>query len=292
MKRRSSAEKDDQGFVLISVIWIAGLLAVLATAFVLTTRSHTLIARNVSFNTKAEYIADAMARFTALQLAMQAGGGAINSNGEKKFCQWSLDATVAYSTQDQAGLIDLNVGSQELISAFLSGVTKSGTNVTNLMNALQDFRDPDAVKQSGGAEPTLYQGKYFGPKNAPFSTLSEVDQMPEFSGEMFSSIAPFVTVYSQLPGVDFSKTPEPLLKILHASGRNDPAMSKFASPTPAKVFAIDVVVQTKQKSRFFRRVVISLVLQPDRPFAVLSWERGREAGDWQFPDTPQRACLN
>jgi hypothetical protein len=251
-----------------------------------------LAARNVLFNTKAEYIADAMARYAAFELAMRVGEGLINTNGETTYCQWSQDAIVAYTIQDQTGLIDLNVGSLELISTFLRGLTKSEPDVSNLVNALQDFRDPDTVTQSGSAEPTFYKSKSSGPKNSPFSTISEVDQVPEFSGELFDRIEPFVTVHSQQPGIDFSKTPDSLLKILGAVGRNDPAVNKFASPSPAKVFAIDAVVQTRQKSRFYRRALISLVLQPDRPFAILAWERGKETDSWHFPNVLQNGCLN
>ena len=57
---------NDKGFVLVSVIWIAGLLAVLATAFRISVRSHILAGRNIVQGERARYLADGMVEFMAL----------------------------------------------------------------------------------------------------------------------------------------------------------------------------------------------------------------------------------
>lgn len=282
---RKISHNADDGFVLVAVIWIAGLLAVISTAFVVTVRSHTLLARNVVFNTKAEYVADGMAKAVALKLAAHVG---LDRSGVITFCHWSSDISVAWRIQDQAGLVDLNTASPQVMAALLAGLGLQKLGVSDVV----DFRDPDNIAIGGGAEPPNYNGKSYGPKNAPFALTAEVDQLPGIDDQSFKLLLPLVTVQSQQQGFDPTVAPENLIKILGASGRTDPLLTIFSSPSGQKNFSIDVVVQTKQKARFYRKVGVTLLLQPDRPYAVLSWERGRDSNEWTFPATIQQSCIN
>jgi general secretion pathway protein K len=294
--KNASAPTADQhaedGFVLVAVIWMAGLLAVISTAFVLTVRSHTLIARNLVYNGKAETIADGMVKLAALRLVGQATGGTIKFNGEHSFCQWSSDAMIGLAVQDQGGLVDLNVASPDLLNALFKGLAQSQAETDSLIAELQDYRDPDSQSASGESEPSNYPGKNFGPKNAPFSIVEELDQVPGVNAALFEKLLPLVTVQSQQPGFDLSRAPKELLAALGATSPTDPQLQRFSSPSAYKLFAVDVVVETKQNARYYRHAMIALVLQPDRPFAILSWQQGRNTDDWQFPETAQSPCIN
>ncbi len=285
----SNSTSREDGFVLVAVIWIAGLLAVIATAFALTVRSHTVLARNTVFNTKAEYVADGMAHMLALKLAALSGDVNLDRSGVFSFCQWSPEILVAWRIQDQAGLVDLNTASPQLLAAFFKGL---GLQSHRLAADLIDFRDPDSASAEGGTEPKIYEGKSYGPKNAPFAMTAEIDQLPEIDEGSFKLLLPFLTVQSQQQGFDPTVAPEQLLKLLGASGRTDPVLTGFSSPSAHKTFSIDVLVETKQKARFYRQANVTLLLQPDRPFAMLSWQRGRDGSDWIFPQTVQQACIN
>jgi type II secretory pathway component PulK len=85
MAFRIEGSKTEDGFVLVAVIWLAGLLAIMATGFMITVRSHTLSARNLVFNSKAEYLADGMVMLTALQLTDQSANSKMNFAGEPSF---------------------------------------------------------------------------------------------------------------------------------------------------------------------------------------------------------------
>jgi Tfp pilus assembly protein PilX len=50
---------SNRGIALISVLWITGLLAVMAASFASSTRTETRLARNQEENAKAEALADA-----------------------------------------------------------------------------------------------------------------------------------------------------------------------------------------------------------------------------------------
>jgi general secretion pathway protein K len=283
------SDGDEDGFVLIAVIWIAGLLAVIATAFVLTVRSHTLVARNTVFNTKAEYAADGMARMLALKLAADLGHPSLDRRSVVTFCRLSPQILVAWRIQDQGGLVDINTASPQLIVALLKGL---GLQADRLATDLTDFRDPDSLTADGVVEPKIYEGKSFGPKNAPFALTAELDQLPGADDRAFKRLLPYVTIQSLQQGFDPVVAPEKLLKLLGAKGQIDPMLGAFTSPSAQRAFSIDVVVEIEQKARFYRKTNIALLLQPDRPYAILSWEHGQDSSDWIFPETVQLPCIS
>lgn len=268
---------------------MVGLLAVVATAFAITVRSHTLAGSNIVYNTRAESVADGMALATALRLATAASATGIPKlNGEANYCRWSDDISVAISVQDQGGLVDLNTASPELFSALLQGLGADGAKSVEIIAALQDFRDPDSQSASGSAEPAVFAGKSYGPKNAPLAIPEEIDQVPELDDALFHKLMPLVTVYSQQPGIDLSRAPKQLLDLLGV-GESD---LRFASPSPAKTFSIDVIVELKNGSRYRRQAFISLLQQPERPFAVLAWRRGGDTGDTSTLPAGGPPCFN
>ncbi len=286
----SSDSRDaDAGFALISVIWIAGLLAVVATAFAITVRSHTLAGSNVIYNTRTESVADGMALATALRLAVPANAAEpLKLNGEASYCQWSDGIAVSISIQDQGGLVDLNTASPDLFKTLLQGLGADEAKSTEILVAFQDFRDPDSQSASGGIEPENFPGKAYGPKNAPLAIPEEIDQVPELDDALFHKLMPFVTVTSQQPGIDLSSAPQKLLDLL---GNRDAALH-FASLSPAKTFSIDVTAELKNGSRYRRQALVSLLRQPDRPFAILAWRRGGDSGETPPLPVNGPACIN
>jgi general secretion pathway protein K len=290
--KRKILSGDRSGFVLLAVIWMAGLLAVISTAFVVTVRSHTLIARNVVYNSKAGYIADGMVKFSALQLVTENSDRKSNLSGETRFCQWSRNVIVGIRIQDQGGLVDLNIASPDLILALFRGVSLSPSEASDLMAALQDYRDPDLKNVTGGVEPVTYPGKVFGPKNGPFAIIEELDQLPGMNNALFKQLMPLVTVHSQQTGFDLTRAPKTLISALGGNSAADLLLARFSSPSAYKIFAIDAVVETKQNAHYFRHAIVALVLQPDRPFAILSWQHGLNVDDWSFPKSDQKPCFN
>jgi general secretion pathway protein K len=286
MARLHANSKTESGFVLVAVIWLVGLMAVVATAFILTVRSHSLILRNVVTNTKAQYVADAMVRAKAWNLSI---GLQMKLNGEIDFCRWSKDVQVGYRIQDQAGLVDLNMAWPDLMFELFSGLGQSPRQSDILLKALNDFRDPDLVSVNGSAEPINYPNKSFGPKNAPFALAAEIDQLPQVSDELKEQLLPLVTVYSPQQGFDATRAPSDLLRILNIHSADG---NRFGSPSPSKIFAIDVVAKTEAGAKFYRKAIVELILQPDRPFTILEWQQGRDASNWTFPKSDAKPCIN
>jgi general secretion pathway protein K len=287
------AEPDHQdGFVLIAVIWIAGLLAVAATAFTISVRVQTLAGRNAVYGAQAEAVADGLARLSAFRLATLAGPDAtLKTNGEVAQCIWPPNITATIAIQDQGGLVDLNTASPVLVGKMLSGLGIDAARADGIINALQDFRDPDAQSLASGLEPDVYPGKAYGPKNAPFDVVEEIDQIPEIDDAAFRKLLPLVTVSSQQTGIDLAKAPASLLNALGAEDNDTTRLAAYSSPSPAKNFAVDVMVRLSNGTRYHRHALISVLRQPDRPFAILAWQRGPGMAVDAASTPPQTPCL-
>jgi general secretion pathway protein K len=89
------------------------------------------------------------------------------------------DAAVAIAVTDVGGLVDLNAASASLLEWLLRGLGVAPDKAVALAAAIVDFRDEDDVPAVNGAESAAYHaaGLAHGPKNAPFETLTELDQV-------------------------------------------------------------------------------------------------------------------
>ena len=278
---------------MVSVIWIAGLLAVMATAFTIGIRSYTLVGRNVILGERAEAIADGMALLWALKLSsFEVAGNPQMVSGKPSTCRWFSTATATITMQDQVGLVDLNTASPPLLDKMFEGLGFNLSESQSFQAALRDFRDPDHTAETNGQEAEAYPGKTFGPKDAPFSIPEELHQVPGVTEQRLSSLLRLTTVFSQQTGIDPARAPAELRRILGISDASNSENIAFASPSPQRVFAIEATVELGDGSRFVRRALIALLRQPERPFAIVSWQHGTGVSQPLPSTTPLQPCLN
>jgi general secretion pathway protein K len=275
---RMKAKERDEAFVLVAVIWIAGILAVFATSFAVMVRSHTLAGMNAVHNARAESIADGLVQYSALKLASSV---AADTSGGEWLCRWSKIAIARIIIQDQGGLIDINTASPMLVEALLRGLGQNAQSAAKILASLKDFRDPDSLAQNGRAEPMAYDGYSFGPKNEPFSAIEEVDQIPDIDDALFQRLLPLITITSQQTGFDADVAPKSLLKSLETAGVTPGQMLLLTSPTAAKAFAIEVTAKLDNGSVYARKAEVVLLRQPDRPFAILGWQRAGDVPEFE-----------
>jgi general secretion pathway protein K len=269
-----------EGFILVSVIWVVGLIAVMATAFAITVRSHTLTIGNNLYNAKAAAISDGMVRYLIVKMLKSDSAYSANkSNGSASLCSWADVANVSYLIQDQGGLVDVNTASPMLLQKLFAGLRLDAVKQDALLDALKNYKVSSS--QSNLGSPQHYPSKNFGPKNQPLLSLDELDQVPGFSSKILKELRPLATVYSQQTGIDPSRAPAWILKVLGF----ETLPVEFTSPSPQKVFAIDVLSELRNGARFHRQAMIALLGQPDRPFSILSWQP-------KYEDDPKRLPAN
>ena len=80
------------------------------------------------------------------------------------------------------------------------------------------------------------------------------------------------TVYSHEDGIDLSAAPAELRSMIDGGGDKLSAAIPIA-PSQHKSFAIDAEVAATDGSRFRRSAIVSILREPQRPFAVLEWRQ-------------------
>lgn len=268
---KTVSDDNESGFVLVAVIWITGLLAVVTSAFVVNVTSQIFLSRNTVEGTRLDGAASGLAILQAYNLG-QANNSVPFAKGWQA-CTWNNEITILFHIQDQGGLLDINTATPDLLEALLEGLTRNPQLSSRILGDIQDFKDPDHFSVWGGDEPAIYENNTHGPKNSPFESPFELDQIPSISDELYARLQEFVTVQSQQAGLDFGKAPENLLGTIKSGLKHGADMQIHNQPSASRIYAIDAVAQRNRGGRFHRKVMVNLLWQPEKPFAILEWQR-------------------
>lgn len=190
----------ERGIALIVVLWMLVLLTVIIGTFAVLARTESLQARFLFDTTDARYAAEAGLHRAVVELR--------NPDLETR---WVADgrpyafefggAEVEVRITDETGLIDINAAAQAqpelLINLFVSvGVDERTAEL--LTEAIQDWVDPDDLARPLGAEIAEYEqaGYPYGPANAPFESVDELQQLVGMSWELFRAVEASLTIHS------------------------------------------------------------------------------------------------
>lgn len=276
--------------MLVAALWLAGLIAAMASGFMIKVRIDALTASNVSQNALSEQIADGMVRLTAWKLATAPAG--LLKDGTLTRCAWNSDVQVDIVVQDQSGLVDLNAMPPIFFEEFFKTLGASAGQAKEISLAMIDYRDVDGETANGTAEPANYPGRDFGPKNGPFQAIEEIDQLPGMDDIMYRKVLPLVTVQSSQPGIDPLTAPRELRILFNESTESafTGLLARYQGAPQGKTFGIDVRITNNKGSRFRRKAIAAILRQPETPFVFLEWQRGDE---WpQEPSAGLAPCIN
>ena len=289
---------SNRGIALISVLWITGLLAIIAASFASTTRTEARLAHNRKEAAKAEALADGgvyRAVFGLLdtdpETAWRAGHGVYDfSLGEGGVQVW---------VEDEDGKIDLNVAPLQLLTGLFMALGLPDEDAQLIADRIGDFRDEDTEPEPLGAEDEAYleAGLAQGAADRPFATESELLRVLGMTQALYEQVRPYVTVYSGAEGIDPTRAPRPVLEalpgitpplveaLLTAGREVDPfsliekqpslaELETYIVPSRNLVYTIRALGRTSSGGRFLRQAVIELDPTPDQPFLVYAWSRG------------------
>lgn len=130
--------------------------------------------------------------------------------------QWPLEGgTVLISIQDEAGKIDLNAATEDLLLQLFRAIEPSEQAPEALVDRLIDYRDTDKDRRPLGAEDSDYQSadRGYGAKDQPFERTDELRRVLGVTQELFRRVAPMITVHSRQRGVDPDVAPVDVLEI-------------------------------------------------------------------------------
>lgn len=291
------ARRRQEGVALVLVIWLATLLMVVASSFLLSARSDALVVTNSVAMARAEAIAEAGVQRAAHELYRHDSGPDVwKRDGSPR--EWSFDgAKVRIEIRDESARIDLNTTSDALLKGLLLSVGLPDEEAVAMLDAILDWRDPDSLKRLHGAEESDYvaAGLSWRPANAPFQALEELQLVLGMRPDIYRRMAPMLTVHSRQAGVSLQAAPREVLlaipgvtaeivdayiarrELALANGQPLPAFAEgaaFISPASNTIASVRSAAQLADGTTFVREGVLLLRGVPRRPVTVLAWRTG------------------
>ena len=281
--------------MLIVVIWTAALLALLALGFTRYAQTYVRAAGNGIESARAQALADSGVSLAVLDLlASLRGGGRVAQfpiDGSVVACVMGQDDLVVVSVQDSGGRINLNLAGDVLLRAFFIGLGADPDDASRYADTIIDYRDRDNDRRAHGAEAPEYRaaGRAYGPKNAPFDNLAELQQVLGLPPELIAAMAAHVTIHSGSAGLD-PKVTRPALADIVARGRYRPLQQQF--PTAAELLPSEFVISSDQRSFvvhsearlasgavYVREAVIELPSNRSTTYRMKAWQHGNSTNE-------------
>ncbi len=187
--------KGEEGIALIAVLWVLALLSIIAAAVSIESRSSVRIARNMADNAAARAAADAGLQLAILDLVGPRDTDTRFRTDGANFNWRFANSTVRISIRDEASKIDVNKAPEVVLAALFASDGIDREKAQSLADAIIDFRDPDNFPLVKGAEKVDYiaAGFGWGPKNAPFEALEELQQVLGMTPKIYGLVAPDLT---------------------------------------------------------------------------------------------------
>lgn len=186
-----------RGVAFVLVLWVIAMLTIVLGSFALIARTENLQARHLFDTTQARYAAEAGLNLAAFALRKSDPATRWIPDG-RPYTFGFGDAVVEVRITDDSGKIDINAADARMLENLFASRGLDPDRAIALAEAVIDWRDPDDLAMPNGAEEAEYKaaGLPYGPKNGPFDTVSELQQVLGMDYALFESVEPALTIYS------------------------------------------------------------------------------------------------
>jgi general secretion pathway protein K len=295
MKR---THRGNRGLALVSVLWVSVLLALIAASFTKVSVTEVNRVRNITESAKAEALAEAGVEWALAMLVTGDADSRPRTDGS--VYRWSFgEGRILISVVDEAGKLDLNEASDELLTRLFAAAGASAPESLSLAAAVLDYRDADDTRRPNGAEAEDYAtaGLAGLPKNGPFDVIEELRSVAGMTPSLYREVSPSVTVHSGRSEPAATPATELLRKVMGEGPLSDATawqpldperdpgdawpsepeiihqVSKDAQPAEG-IFAIRVEALSQGGANFTREVIVEVGLDNDLSYRIKAWRRG------------------
>ncbi|TXK64996.1 general secretion pathway protein GspK [Alkalisalibacterium limincola] len=198
-----------RGVALVLVLWVLVLLTALLSSFAIVARSEAQMARQLRDATQATYAAEAGVELALLRVADTDPDWRWIPDGRPYEAEFD-GARLQVEVLDETAKLDLNLADPATLTRFFLGIGLNEDDAMRAADVIVDFRDADDLTQPMGAEAEDYRaaGLPYGPKNAPFERVEELQQVLGMTPELFQRSAPHLTVHTgSMPNPAFASAP-------------------------------------------------------------------------------------
>ncbi|WP_232821259.1 type II secretion system minor pseudopilin [Oceanimonas marisflavi] len=232
----SSNSIRQRGIALVSVLWLLLLLTVLASGLSVNSRNQARQSGNIASATRLQQGADAGLQLALLALAQAADQQPWLADGSPYVVPFD-DMEVYVALFNDSGRIDLNSAGPELLDGLLATVEPDDDLRARLTDAIMDWRDGDDLRRLNGAELDDYlaAGLDYGPANAPFQTVEELQQVLEMTPDLYRKIRHSLTLSNPRPGINPQFAPRQVLLAL--PGVSEATVDQFIEDRRARHMA-------------------------------------------------------
>ncbi|MCP3416087.1 general secretion pathway protein GspK [Bradyrhizobium brasilense] len=281
----------NRGFVIVAVLWILLALSSLAIIFsaYLAASARALAASDVSLQTEA--LVSAGLELTAYQLTL---------TDEKTRPQYGAfhfgldDASVGVTFTSEAGRLDLNYASKEMLIGLFVVLGARKDAAAEYADRIVGWRTRPAPG-SENVEAARYNALGYSPRQGLFTHINELALVAGIPEAFVDRVLPFVTVFNGGPDVDPTiAAPEVALAVDKASGKDQdgfgarpaspngiaagtqaPSQQSAASTAQSPCYRIAISIRFRNGHRTTSEAVIALGDKVE-PYRVLSWQNDVE----------------
>ena len=209
------APRKTSGFVLIIVLWLIALLTIMAMGLAYNSRQSVRSMASLVGGTQARYLAEGGVQMVLMNLLSGESYDRLLGDGETIV----LDipgGVVAVTVVDEAGKVDLNGASAELLMRLFASFELPDEEAESLADAVVDYRDADHLLSLNGAEDAQYlaAGLPWEAKDSAFTGLDELQQVYGMPRWLYKALLPYVTIHGRGKGVNPQLAPLQVLMAL------------------------------------------------------------------------------
>jgi len=176
----SQGANRTEGFALLAVLWTITAITVLTGTAITVARLGSATTRNRVLLARAAWAREACVEILQARYAQEASVRHLDSVdlGRGTWCSATLE--------DPSAKLNLNLADRPALVTLLQAVVHRSAAADSLVDALLDWRDPDAVPRPLGDESS-------GNRNGPFAAVWELRYVRGFTDSLVARLASFIT---------------------------------------------------------------------------------------------------
>jgi general secretion pathway protein K len=280
--------KRENGFALVLVLWLVALLSIVAASFSTHSKVETRLAGNAVKALQSKLLAESGVNGAVLELMVSDSAQRWHTDGQNYPVETD-QGRINISIRNSSGLLDLNKSSHAQLARLFGLLTDDVQDREALADRLADWRDNDDLRRLKGAEDVDYRAA-----DEPFTTpgrdlvsMDELAYVMGFDAATVELLRPYVTLYSELQGVDIRYAPQRLVSLLKGEQQDSKALAEAldyiesdladlegegpGTQSTASVYRIQIEAHTPQGARAQVLTDIDLKGQDDTFYSIRSW---------------------
>jgi general secretion pathway protein K len=285
-----AGQTASDGFIVVAVLWILGALSALVSIYAIYVVDSSVGFAAHENRLQAEAMVSAAIELTAYQQL------ALPPNSRSTHGQFNFrlgPATVAVEFQSEAGRIDLNAASKQLVAGLFAALGARPEDAEAYADRVIGWRTP--AREDDNVEATAYRTARldYGPRGGKFPHVNELSLVRGLPMTLVERALPFVTVHSGRSQVNvFDAAPEVIAALpgmnrerlnaflaqRRASPDNGPALVSqlgpaqgFVTTEGSNTLRATVQVQFDNGRRSSSEVVFLVFEAGSQPFSILHW---------------------